>query len=153
MIFLCCICYFQSSFSIVYLMYVIQMIWNWFLCLFFFSFVLIMGMFVLRFLLILMLIDQFDLFFKSIDEQNWVSQSELFIEKTDDVIFIFVKIIEINEMLFMKNVWNICETEIFIVMIESMFEFEFKIIMLFMIILIVVLTIVFLSCASYFTLF
>ena len=78
-----------------------------------------------------MLIDEFDLFFELIGGQSWVSQSELFIEKTDDVISVFVKIIEMNEMLFMKNVWKIWKTKVFISMIESMFKFEFKIIMLF----------------------
>ena len=99
-----------------------------------------------------MLIGEFYLISELIDGQDWVNQSELFIEKTDDVISVFVKIIEVDEMLFMKDVWRVCETENFISMIESMFKFEFKIIMLFMVILIVILTIVFLSCASYFTL-
>ena len=133
-IFLYCICYFQSLFNIVYLMYVIQMIWNWFLCVFF-LFVLTMGVFVLRFLLMLMLIGEFDLFSELIGEQNWISQSELFIKKIDDVISVFVKIVEMDEMLFMKNVWSVCGAKVSISITESTFEFEFKIIMLFIIIL------------------
>ena len=112
-----------------------------------------MGVFALRFLLMLMLIGEFGLFSELIGGQDWVSQSELFIEKADDVVSIFVEIIEVDEVLFMKNVWEVCETEISISMIESTFKSEFKIIVLFMIILIVVLTIVFLSRASYFTSF
>ena len=66
-----------------------------------------MGVFVLRFLLMLMLIGEFDLFSELIGGQNWVSQSELFIEKVDDAVPVFVKVIEMDEMLFMKDVWSV----------------------------------------------
>ena len=110
-----------------------------------------MKMFVLRFLL--MLIDEFDLFSKLIDGQDWVNQSGLSIEKIDGAVPDFVGVIGVDGELFVRDVWGVFGAESSISMIESRSESGFKKTMPCMIILIVVLTIVFLSCASYFTLF
>ena len=157
-IFSCNICYFQSSSSIAYLMYVIQMIWKWFLILLlvFICFCICNGGVCNGSVCLA--------FFADVDWWIWfVFQIDWWARLSQPIRTVHWKDWWCGSW-FCRGYWDgwriVCEeclrcfwSKSFIFMIESRSESGFKKIMSCMIILIVVLTIVFLSCASYFTSF